>query len=157
MVFCYLKQYVNNGDLKLCTYCFDSTATGKQDLQLCLNLNPVAGDKFIHLEFGIDGISKVDCITPDNGAVTALATDAFPYRAFRTNDQQGYYWCGELTIPAQFVAEHFSTRLEEKSIILLNFYKIFADNEDYASLFPDSQNSIQHKHTTMEEFIVLNY
>ena len=157
MVFCYLKQYVSDGDLKLCTYCFDSEAIGKNDLQLCFNLNPEKSDNFIHMEFGIDGIDNIQLANTENTTLTSLPSDSFSYRSFKTNDQQGFYWCGEITVPAIFVEKIFDTRLEENSIILLNFYKIFADSDDYACLFPDIENNILNKHNHMEEFIILNY
>jgi len=157
MIFCYLKQYVHNGDLKLCSFCFDSMAEGKKDMQLCFNLNPVAKDSFIHIEFGIDGINSIDYIDADANTVTSLGTDILSYRSFKTNDQQGYYWCGEITVPAAIVSRYFDTCLKEKSIILLNFYKIFKDSADHASLFPDKANIIAHKHKYMEEFVILDY
>ena len=157
MVFCYLKQYVSEGNLKLCTYCFDSQAKGKKDLQLCIGLNPLTYNSFLHMEFGIDGISSLGLINPDDKNIVSLDPGILQYHTFKTNDQQGFYWCGEITIPADFTKEHFSTCLEEKSIILLNFYKVFADCSDYASLFPDNTDNIFDKHSTMEEFIVLNY
>lgn len=157
MVFCYLKQYVQNGDLKLCSFCFDSEAAGKKDMQLCFNLNPVKQDGFVHLEFGIDGINRAEFINTDTGIATEIPTDAIGYRAFKTNDQQGYYWCGEITVSADIVKKYFDTYLEEKSIILLNFYKIFEGSSDHASLFPDEKNIVAEKHRYMEEFVVLNY
>lgn len=157
MVFCYLKQYVSAGDLKLCTYCFDSEATGKKDIQLCLNLNPVMFDTFLFIEAGIDGINRIELVDPANNSIKSLNTDIFQYHTFRTNDQQGFYWCGEITLPEDFIKEYFSTHLEEKSIILLNFYKVFEGCQDYACLFPDETDNLIDRYTTMEEFIVLNY
>lgn len=157
MVFCYLKQYVSNGCLKLCTYCFDSEAKGKKDLQLCINPNPVHTDSFFHIEFGIDGINRFELVSPETQNSVSVDVEKLQYRSFKTNDQQGYYWCGELTIPAQLIKEFFDTYLQEKSILLLNFYKIFENSNDYASLFPDTQNNILNKHSTMEEFIILDY
>jgi len=156
MVFCYLKQYVHNGDLKICTFCFDKEAAGKNDLRLCLNLNPVISDNYIQLEFGIDGIDKIFKV--NGGTLTAITPD-FPvqYHSFSSNDQQGYYWCGEITLSKEFIRHHFYTCLEEKSIILLNYYKIFSDSDDYACLFPDEKNDISARTDSMQEFVVLNY
>ena len=156
-VFCYLKQYVSDGHLKLCSYCFDSQAHGKKDLQLCINPNPVNSDRFFHMEFGIDGINSLDLVDPETKDIISLDSGSILYHSFRTNDQQGYYWCGEITIPPELIKEHFGTFLEEKSIILLNFYKVFENSTDHASLFPDKENNILDKHSTMEEFIILNY
>ena len=157
MIFCYLKQYVSAGSLKLCTYCFDSQAKGKKDLQLCLNLNPVISKNFIHMETGIDGINRLELVKPSTGEILSLNPDVLQYHTFRTNDQQGFYWCGEITVPADFIKEYFNTFLKEQSIILLNFYKVFENCQDYASLFPDETNNISDKHNTMEEFIILDY
>ena len=157
MVFCYLKQYVSDGNLKICTYCFDSQAHGKKDIQLCLNPNPVKTSNFFHIEFGIDGINRFELVNPETKDIACLDADVLQYHSFRTNDQQGYYWCGEITVSAELIKEYFCTFLCEKSIVLLNFYKIFENSQDHASLFPDSENDIMNKHNTMEEFIVLNY
>jgi len=157
MVFCYLKQYVSAGSLKLCTYCFDSEATGKKDLQLCINLNPALCKNFIHIESGIDGINRFEFVNSSTEEILSLNPDIMQYHTFRTNDQQGFYWCGEITIPADFTKEYFSTCLGEESIILLNFYKIFDNSQDYACLFPDRSSSLPDRHSSMEEFIILNY
>lgn len=154
MVFCYLKQYVQDGDLKLCTYCFDSNATGKNDLQLYMNLNPVSTDSCLQIIFGIDGIGKTAVI--NGGTASEIEQQNYPqYRSFTSNDQQGYYWCGELTLSKEFTERHFGTVLREKSIILLNFYKTFSESNDYACLFPD--DNTDSKPDSMQEFVVLNY
>ena len=156
MIFCYLKQYVQNGNLHLCTYCFDKEATGKNDLQLCFNLNPEQGEKYIHMEFGVEGIDTVFSV--EGGSSAKVAQDkGISYRSFTSNDQQGYYWCGEITFDKDFIKEHFDTLLDEKSIILMNFYKIFPDCGDYACLFPDNKNDILAKADSMQEFVVLKY
>ena len=153
MVFCYLKQYVQNGDLKLCTFCFDKEPSGRNDLQLCLNLNPVSCDSCLQLEFGIDGIEKI--LLTNGNAPTVLSDGQVQYHSFRSNDQQGYYWCGEIPFRKEFIEQYFHTFLEEKSIILLNFYKTFKNSDDYACLFPD--NRADSKCCSMQEFVVLNY
>ena len=155
MVFCYLKQYAENGSLKLCTFCFDKEAHGKNDLQLCLNLNPVLSEDFIQLEFGIDGIGNV--IKVKNSDIPVAASDGIKYTSFTSNDQQGYYWCGEISISPEFIEKHFKTKLAEKSVISLNLYKTFDGLTDYAALFPDDENDILNKHKYMQEFIILDY
>ena len=156
MVFCYLKQYVQNGDLKLCTYCFDKEAVGTKDLQLCFNLNPENGEKYINMIFGVDGIESV--VSTENTATAHLHySNGIVYHSFKSNDQQGFYWCGEITLTKDFISKQFDTYLDEKSIILLNFYKIFPDSEDYACLFPDNKNDILAKADSMQEFVVLKY
>ena len=159
MVFCYLKQYVENGNLKICTFCFAKEASGKNDLQLCFNLNPEKQIDFIAVDFGINGVSSVRKVSAENGAVTDIDINCcgIEYRSFRSNDQQGFYWCGELTLSSSFIEKHFSTDLAEKSIILLNLYRLFADREDYACLFPDPYNRISAKNEYMQEFVILNY
>ena len=158
MVFCYLKQYVENGNLKICTFCFDKEATGKNDLQLCFNLNPEYSMDFIQMEFGIEGIDSIKAVQSDNTVnIMDNLTDGISFRSFTSNDQQGYYWCGELTLTEDFIKNHFNTVLKEKSIIVLNLYKIFPGRSDYACLFPDPENNILKKHSYMQEFVVLNY
>ena len=156
MVFCYLKQYVQNGDLKLCTYCFDKEAVGTKDLQLCFNLNPEKSDKYINMVFGFDGIDNISSNETDT-ATPVPFQKGIEYHTFKSNDQQGFYWCGEITLTKNFIKEHFDTYLDEKNIILLNFYKIFPDSEDYACLFPDNKNDILAKADSMQEFVVLKY
>ncbi len=157
MIFCYLKQYLNNGCLKLCSFCFDSLAVGKNDLQLCFNLNPSKQHGFIHLEFGIDGISSAVFFNPSTNSQYPIELSDIEYSSFKTNDQQGYYWCGEITLSASFIEKYFHTSLSEKSIILLNFYKIFPGSSDHACLFADPNNILCEKHKYMEEFVILNY
>lgn len=156
MVFCYLKQYVHNGDLKICTFCFEKEAEGQKDLWLCLNLNPTVTDRCVQLEFGIDGIEQV-FITQDGACNAVTDSCGITYHSFRSNDQQGFYWCGELTLSKEFIKEHFDTLLEEKSIILLNFYRVFKDSGDYACLFPDNKNDILARADSMQEFVILKY
>lgn len=157
MVFCYLKQYVHGGDLKFCTCCFDKEAAGKQDLQLCVNLNPNRSDDFFHIEFGFDGINHTKFVNPHDKLAKDISADGISYRSYRTNDQQGYYWCGELTLSKEFIRRHFDTVMEENSVFLLNFYKIFSDSADHAALFPDSENILTDKAEKMESFVVFNY
>lgn len=154
MVFCYLKQYVQDGQLKLCTFCFDSEASGKNDIHLCFNLNPAKSERCIDIEFGIDGIGSVCCI---DGDVTPMDCDGISFRSYRSNDQQGFYWCGEITLSQQFTARYFDTFLDEAGIILLNMYRVFADSSDYACLFPDSNNDILARADSMQEFVILKY
>ncbi len=155
MVFCYLKQYVHGGKLKLCTYCFDKEASGTQDLQLCFNLNPEQTTDYIHIQFGIDGIDNVFAVK--DKAAEPVCIEGIEFRSFTSNDQQGFYWCGEITLSENFINRYFSTFLKEKSIILMNFYKIFPEKEDHGSLFPDPVNIITEKADCMEQFVVLNY
>lgn len=155
MVFCYLKLYVQNGDLKLCTFCFDKEAAGKNDLQLCFNLNPEKDSKYLHTQFGIDGIANLYSV--QNGTPVQQCCDGITYHSFKSNDQQGFYWCGEITLSKDFIRTHFNTYLDEKSIILLNLYKIFPSVDDYGCLFPDKDNILTEKSDCMEEFVVLKY
>lgn len=159
MVFCYLKQYVENGNLKICTFCFDKEAQGKNGLQLCFNLNPEVNTGFIAMDFGIDGISAVSSVCAETNSVNPICADeeGIDYHSFKSNDQQGFYWCGEITLSNDFIRRHFCTALEEKSIIVLNLYKLFPGREDYACLFPDPYNNILTKGEYMQEFVVLKY
>lgn len=155
MVFCYLKQYVHSGKLKLCTYCFDKDASGTADLQLCFNLNPVQTSDYIHMEFGIDGIDSVYLVR--DHIAEPVNCDGIELRTFTSNDQQGFYWCGEITVSESFINRYFSTFLGEKSIVLMNLYKVFPEMSDHGSLFPDENNTLTEKADCMEEFVVLNY
>ena len=154
MVFCYLKQYVQAGQLKLCTFCFDSEAKGKNDMQLFFNLNPAVSDSYVHMEFGIDGIDSIHLV---NGSAEEIGCEGISFRSYTSNDQQGYYWCGEITLSQQFISRYFDTYLDEAGIILLNMYRIFPGSKDFASLFPDSKNDILAKADSMQEFVILKY
>ena len=159
MVFCYLKQYVENGNLKICTFCFDKEAVGKNDLQLCLNLNPEVQSGFIAMDFGIDGISAVSSVCAETNSVNPICADeeGIDYHSFKSNDQQGFYWCGEITFSVDFIRRHFGTFITEESIIVLNLYRLFPGRNDYACLFPDPCNNILTKGEYMQEFVVLRY
>ena len=159
MVFCYLKQYVENGNLKICTFCFDKEAAGKNDLQLCLNLNPEVQSGFIAMDFGIDGISAVSSVCTETNSIDPICADeeGISYHSFKSNDQQGFYWCGEITFSVDFIRRHFGTFITEESIIVLNLYRLFPGRNDYACLFPDPCNNILTKGEYMQEFVVLRY
>lgn len=159
MVFCYLKQYVENGNLKICTFCFDKEAVGKNDLQLCLNLNPEVQSGFIAMDFGIDGISAVSSVCTETNSIDPICADeeGISYHSFKSNDQQGFYWCGEITFSVDFIRRHFGTFITEESIIVLNLYRLFPGRNDYACLFPDPCNNILTKGEYMQEFVVLRY
>ena len=157
MIYCYLKQYVQSGDLKLCTFCFDSTAAGKSDFQLCINLNPTCTRSFLLAEFGIDGINSASILNPDTQQIAAVPSDIIEYRSFKTNDQQGFYWCGELSLSQSFISEYFNTTLKEESIVSLNLYKTFSNNFDYACLFPDSEKTPFAMGEYLQPFVVLDY
>ncbi len=158
MIFTYLKQYVHNNNFKICTYCFEKDTQGKQDLELCFNLNPEKISDYIDIEFGIDGINHI-YLVKDNGDKKELSClgDDISYHSFKANDQQGYYWCGELTISKAFIKNFFDTFIKEKSIITLNLYKIFLQTPDYACLFPDNEHNSLSKCYAMQEFVILNY
>lgn len=157
MIFCYIRQYVQNKALKLCAYCFSKEATGKKDFELSLNLNPEKSDDYLHIRFGIEGIDSFEIVSPSTGTAKELSAAAVEYSAHKANDQQGHYWCGEITLPEGIIKELFNVELQEKNIILLNLYKIFEDSQDYASLFPDLENAKLKKATAMQEFVILKY
>lgn len=161
MVFCYLRMFVQSGALKLCTYCFDKEASGTKDMELCLNLNPEKSSLYLHMSFGIDGINAVEIVSPDalqgDSLIPVTAKDFMEYHSHMANDQQGYYWCGEITIYTDWIEEVFDTLLGEKSILSLNLYKIFEDSKDYASLFPANINDKLKQADFMREFVVLKY
>ena len=157
MVFCYLKQYVEKGSLKICTFCFDKEAAGRNDLQLCFNLNPETGTRFMQMEFGIDGIDSIKAVDDSTVSDVDMPVEGISFHSFTSNDQQGYYWCGEVTFSEDFIKNHFNTVLTEKSIIVLNLYKIFPGADDYACLFPDSENNLLCRDKYMQEFVILNY
>lgn len=159
MVFCYLKQYVEDGSLKICTFCFDKEPVGKNDLQLCFNLNPENQRDFMAVDFGIDGISSIKTVSAENSCQNDMETDleGLSFHTFKSNDQQGFYWCAEITMSAEFISRYFDTVLKENSIVLMNLYRLFPGRSDYACLFCDPCNTLLTKGEYLQEFVVLNY
>lgn len=157
MVFCYLKQYVCSGDLKLCTFSFDSLAKGKTDIALYINFAPEQGQKYLYLNFGIEGFSQQKIIDCGNVHTDIFNDSGINMHCFKSNDQQGYYWCAEISISKEFIKKHFNVSLGEKSIVTLNMVKNFENSTDYASLFPLPENEIFSAGSYLGEFIVLNY
>ncbi|MEG1800352.1 MAG: hypothetical protein RR273_00120 [Oscillospiraceae bacterium] len=162
-VFSYLNQYVENGAIKICTYCFDSEAVGTQDISIAINPNPEQQSDYLSLVFGIDGLGCCEKVSvpqkssADGAQCAPIAAKEIGYHAYKANDQQGYYWCGEITLTKEFLEHTFAAQIGEKSIITLNMYKLFSGCSDYAALFEDNINDKNKRSDFMQEFVVLNY
>ena len=149
MVFCYLKAYVNGGDLVLCSYRFTEETGKSADMHIYTNLNPESDCGILHIDYGYDGISSA---TVNNSDIA----DKLVYSSFRADDEQGFYWCGEIRIPARFIKETFGVVLEENSIIQLNMIQTF-ENDDIAVLFGNCEEENYSPEENMAVFVVLNY
>ncbi|MBR5521304.1 MAG: hypothetical protein IKU54_04835 [Oscillospiraceae bacterium] len=148
MVFCYMKSYVHKNDLVLCSYCFTEKPADGANMHLYLGLNPENPDNVIVINYGFDGIESLVTDKPADNAVT--------YRSFKADDEQGFYWCGEIKIDGGFIAEHYGTELMEKSILTMNLTQTFPDG-DMAVLFGDAECDGYDRTAEMKVFVVLNY
>ena len=150
MVFCYLKSYVHGGNLVLCSYCFTEHPQGKDNIHLYLNLSPDKNGAVMQIDYGYDGMGK---IVYDKKEITG---DGISLNCFKTDDEQGFYWCGEITVDKAAVNQLWNTDLEEKSIFTLNMTQTF-ENGDFSGLFGDVTKVDYLAENNMNVFLVLNY
>ena len=150
MVFCYLKGYVHQGNLVLCSYCFTEHPQGKNNIHLYLNLSPDKNGAVMQIDYGYDGMGK---IVYDKKEITG---DGISLNCFKTDDEQGFYWCGEIRIPAAFTQEYTGTSLGEKSIVAINMVQDFTGG-DYAVLFGIAEEKNYIPENNMDVFVILNY
>ena len=151
MVFCYLKGYVHQGNMVLCSYCFTQNPVGNDNIHLYINLSPEEKEKVLQLDFGYEGIKKVALCEDD---VTDMQYVAF--RPFKTDDEQGFYWCGEIVINKEAIEKMYGAHLTEGSIFTLNMTQTFADG-DFSVLFGDACEDRYNPRENMNVFVVLNY
>lgn len=153
MVFCYVKAYIHQNDFVLCSYCFVENPDNSDNLQLFLNLNPEQAGGFLQINFGYNGISSAIMKKGDSEKDYKEKTS---FSSFKADDEQGFYWCGEIRIPMELSKEIFNVTLREKSIISLNMVQKFS-NGDFSCLFGDSTAADYSPADNMEIFVVLNY
>lgn len=154
MVFCYIKAYIHQNDFVLCSYCFVENPDGDDNLRLFLNLNPECGNDLLQIDFGYGGISSA--LLKKSGNTEINYKDEITFSSFKADDEQGFYWCGEIRIPRRSVEKMFNVSLKEKSIIRLNMLQKFS-NGDFSSLFGDTAHPDYLRADNMEIFVVLNY
>lgn len=150
MVYCYLKSYVHGADLVICTYCFTAEPEKNADISLYLNLNPELG-KTLCLNFGFDNLE--DVYFTDGEKISA---DGISLECFKANDEQGFYWCGQITIGRHKIKQLFDTVPEEKSVITINFVKTF-ENGDFCALAGAPAGENYKPEDNFETFVILNY
>ena len=151
MIFCYLKAYVHRGDLVLCSYCFTEHPHGTDNIHLYINLKPENKDDVLKIDFGFEGVQGISF----KGQPVA-DSQMIEYRTFKTDDEQGFYWCGELVIKADAVKQLAGTCLEENSIFTLNMTQTF-ENGDFSVLFGNPQLPDYNPAENMNVFLVLDY
>ena len=151
MVFCYLKGYVHGGDLVLCSYCFTENPVGDNNIQIYANLSPENKDKVLQLNFGFEGISKLTLEGKD-----VEGGQGITFHPFKADDEQGFYWCGEIVISKEAINTLYGAKLEEGSIFTLNMVQSF-DNGDFSTLFGDADSEEFSRVENMNVFLVLNY
>ncbi len=149
MVFCYLKTYVHRNDLVICSYCFTEHPRGNDNLHIYINPNPEKSRDYMKIDFGFDGIKSAVYGNVD-------FKDKITYRPFKADDEQGFYWCGEITVPAGVLHSLAGCVPEEKSIITMNMVQSF-DNGDTSTLFGNRQQENYDPAGNMAVFVVLNY
>ena len=151
MVFCYLKSYVHGRDLVLCSYCFVENPAGNDNIHLYINLAPENRDKLLEIRFGYEGMGSL--LLADKIPATA---DGVKYRCFKTDDEQGFYWCGEIVLEESFIMENFGIKLEERSIFTMNMVQDFGGGE-YSVLCGDATVPGYNPAENMGVFNVLDY
>ncbi len=151
MVFCYLKGYVHKGNLVLCSYCFTENPVGDDNMHIYLNLDMAQKDKVLQLDFGYEGVSNVSFADKP-----VEDKDIVSFRPFKTDDEQGFYWCGEIVIDKNTINSLYGVQLDEKSIFTLNMTQTF-DNGDFCTLFGDACEKDYTPQENMNVFVVLNY
>ena len=149
MIFCYLKTYVHGSDLVLCSYCFTENPVGNDNLHLYLNLNPENKKDILKIDFGFDGIKEISY----KGQKSDICVE---YRPFKSNDEQGFYWCGELVIKSDAIAALSGNTLAENSIFTLNMTQCF-ENGDMFTLFGNPEKEGFCPEDAMDVFVILNY
>ena len=150
MIFCYLKAYVHGKDLVLCSYCFTEKPEGDNNIHLYINLTHEKKADVLKIDFGYEGVCSTSFRNMDTDKNIA------DFRAFKTDDEQGFYWCGEITLKADRIKEMYGISLEENSIFTLNMIQSF-DNGDFGALYG---NRLEEKYSpaeNMELFLILNY
>ena len=126
MVYCYLKAYVRNGDLILNSFQFIEEPEGNDSMTVLVRI-PFEGDAAgLTVTYGYDGISKVE------GAGCAASDIVF--NSYKADDEQGFYWCGEITLSEKVIEQTFNTKLAENMNVGLNLRQNFSDG-NYAVLF----------------------
>ncbi len=155
MIFAYLKTFVQNENLHLCSFCFKQNPTGKKDLQLSLNLNPENSKSYLHIEYGIDGIDSVFLIAENETVIiNNNLIDVYP---FLGDDEQGHYWAFEIIIKKDFIQNYFSTSLVESSSIAFNLHQIYNDSDDFSSIIKTKENSFKEKMNNQKQVLIFNY
>ncbi len=149
MVFSYLKCYVHHGDLVLCSYCFTEKPADFSNMHIYINLCPDKSTDVLCIDYGFGGIEKAQL---KNKELSGLLS----YSSFRTDDEQGFYWCGEIRIPAAFTQEYAGISLGEKSIVAINMVQNFTGG-NYAVLFGNAEEKNYIPENNMDVFVILNY
>lgn len=149
MVFCYLKGYIHGDRLVLCSYCFVENP-GEEKLALYLRPNGEKAGELLCVEYGFEGIKDCFAVT-ENGEKEKRE---FPdFSSFKSDDEQGFYWCGEITLPL----DDLDSRMEKgENIICLNLVLSFPGG-DFAALCPDVCRPDYSPEDNLEVFVVLNY
>lgn len=152
MVFCYFKAYVRGEDLILCSYCFKEHPAGKEDLRLYLTLHPEKNDDVLKIVYGFDGIGSVEMknknIIPDTYGIS--------FYPFKADDEQGFYWCGEITIPGNICRQMFGSALKDGDLLAINLVESFPGG-DYMALENRQLGSEYNPCENMQTFVVLRY
>ena len=149
-VFCYLKGYVLGDDLSLCVYFFEDVPTQRDKLTLSLNLTPQRKDSILKIRFGYRGVnSRTYC---------GKAVDSVPvkFKSYKANDEQGYYWCAEISLAGDKAKEIFGDKALGENILAMNLVRHFEDG-NLGSLSSAGKTADEDILNTMEIFTVIDY
>ncbi len=156
MIFAYLKTFIQNENLYLCSFCFNKNPYGKKDLQLSLNLNPENSKSFLHIEYGIDGVSSILLVSEDTKTIN-LDTDLIDFTTFLGDDEQGHYWAFEIIINKDIIKKYFSVSLIENSIMAFNLHQVYNNSNDFSSIIKTKENSFTEKMNNLKQVLIFNY
>ena len=146
MVYCYLKTYVRNGDLILNSYQFIEDPEGNDSMTFLVNI-PFGDDKGkLVITYGYEGISEV------RGCAGSVSSDII-FNSYKADDEQGFYWCRELTLPGAFIEQTFNTKLTENMSMGLNLRQNLSDG-GYAVLFSNGDTPFED---VAGEFILMAF
>ena len=151
MVFCYLKAYVHKTDLVMCSYCFSENPKADKNIHLYINLAPENKENVLKIEYDLFGTGNMSF----NGKQIE-SFSGIEYSSFRTDDEQGFYWCGETVLKAEAVKQLAGIVLEEKSVITLNMVQNF-ENGDFSVLCGDALSEKYNPVENMGVFVILDY
>jgi hypothetical protein len=144
MVYCYLKAYVRNGSLILNSFQFIEDPEGNDSMTALINIPFGKTHARLLITYGYEGISRVE---------GGCAASDIIFNSYKSDDEQGFYWCGEINIPETVIEQISNTKLAENMSIGLNLRQNFEDG-GYAVLFDEDGRAFED---VAGEFILMAF